>query len=312
MLVSTVNPDRRPSWLGHFLLLSAIWGLSFLFIKVADRSLPPLLVALGRVLLGAATLLLILLARREGLPRNLRTWGHLAVAAFLLNALPFTLFAYGETQVTSVLAGIWNATTPLLTLLVAMFTLPDEHPTAERALGLAIGFAGVLVVLGAGAGMGGGMLAGSLACLGAAAGYSLGFPYTRRFLAGRAESALSLAAAQLLLASAELVLVAPFVVAAPPGPLTVESVASIAALGALGTGFAYILNYAVIRRAGATIASTVTYVIPIFSTLAGVAVLGERLSWNEPAGAVVVILGVVVAQGRLRSMIRRVAVATPR
>jgi drug/metabolite transporter (DMT)-like permease len=110
----------------------------------------------------------------------------------------------------------------------------------------------------------------------------------------------SLSSAQLLLATAQMLLVAPF--SGPlPATFPLGVVLSVLALGALGTGLAYILNYHVIRAAGATVASSVTYVIPVFSTIFGVALLGETLTWNQPAGAVVVIAGVAVSQGRLRS-----------
>lgn len=170
------------AWPLRFLLLSVIWGLSFLFIKVGDEALAPLQVALGRMACGVATLLLIVSVRRQHLPRGWRVWGHLAVAAVLLNAAPFSLFAYGEQHVSSVLAGIWNATTPLMTVPVAILVLPDEKPTQERSLGLAVGFVGVLVVLGVWAGLGRQDVIGNLMCLGAAASYGLGFPYTAAFL----------------------------------------------------------------------------------------------------------------------------------
>ncbi len=283
-------------WQAQFVVLAAIWGSSFLFIKVGDEALAPLQVTLGRMVCGALTLVLVVAARREGLPRGLRAWGRLAVAAFLLNALPFSLFAYGETQTTSVLAGIWNATAPLFTLLVAMATLPDERPSATRIAGLAVGFLGVLVVLGPWQGLDGETLPGNLACLGAAVSYGFGFPYARKHLAGRPESTVALAAGQLLCGTAELAVVTPFLTHTPHA-LPVRVVVSVVALGVLGTGLAYILNYGLIRAAGATLASTVTYVIPLFATVEGVAVLGERLTWYDPIGAAVVILGVAVSQG---------------
>jgi drug/metabolite transporter (DMT)-like permease len=103
----------------------------------------------------------------------------------------------------------------------------------------------------------------------------------------------------MLCATVELALVAPWLVTAP-GQWRVRSVLSLLALGALGTGIAYILNYRVIRAAGATVASTVTYLIPLFATVLGITVLGERLTWNQPAGAAVVLVGVAVSQGLLR------------
>jgi drug/metabolite transporter (DMT)-like permease len=293
-------------WRAQFLLLSAIWGLSFMFIKVGDEALAQLQVALGRLLCGGATLLLVLAMRREALPRDPHVWGHLSVAALLVNALPFSLFAYGETHVTSVVAGMWNATTPLLTVLLAMAVLPDERPTRERGIGLGIGFAGVLVLLGIWHAPTGVALVGNLACLGAAACYALGFPYLRKYVSGRPESGVALSAGQVLCGAVALGIVTPLFTTRPSS-LPVATAASVLALGALGTGLAYILNYGVIRAAGATVASTVTYVIPVFATAAGIAVLGERLSWNEPLGGLLVIMGLAVTQGRVRALAFRTA-----
>ena len=293
--MADARSDR--SWLPSFVVLSAIWGASFLFIKVGDRAFEPLQVAFGRCLLGAIALLGALALRREPLPRGREAWLHLMVIAVLFNSVPFALFAWGETEVSSVVAGIWNATTPLNTLLVALAVLPDERPERARVLGLATGFAGVVVVLGPWSGLGGRLL-GNLACYGAAACYGLGFVYTRRYLAGRRESAVSLSAAQTLCGSIQLALVVPWLTSAPHR-FPVDSVLSMIALGAGGTGIAYVLNYEVIRRVGATVASTVTYLIPIFSTVLGVVVLGEGLAWNQPVGAAVVLLGVALSQGRL-------------
>lgn len=289
-------------WPFRLILLAAIWGMSFLFIKVADETLAPLQVALGRTGFGLLTLLLILAGRREGLPTDRKIWLHLAVAALLLNVIPFSLFAYGETRTTSVLAGIWNATTPLITLPIALLMLSDERATAQRVVGLIVGFVGVLLVLGFWQGIGGHAFVGNMACLGAAVSYGVGFPYTGRFLAHRSDSTLSLAGGQLVCATFELAIVTPFFTVMPPA-LPLKVVGSVLVLGALGTGIAYILNYSLIRETGATIASTVTYLIPLFSTLLGVLVLAEALTWNEPVGAAIVVLGVAISQGRLDRLI---------
>jgi len=291
-----VRHSRSQPWLPAFIALSAIWGSSFLFIKVADRALAPATVALVRVAIGAATLLCVLTVRRLSLPRVPRVWAHLAVVALIGNALPFTLIAYGETHISSVLAGIWNAATPLLTLLVALVILREERPTRSRLLGLAIGFAGVVCLLG-------GALLGDLACLAAAALYAVAFPYTRRYLTPLGLPAPALAAGQLICASIELALLAPLL-GGQVGRISPAVIGSLLALGALGTGVAYVLSYGLIERAGATTASTVTYLIPVFATVLGILVLGEQLQWNEPVGAVIVLLGVAISQDRLSGLTR--------
>jgi drug/metabolite transporter (DMT)-like permease len=291
-------PERDRAWPVAFVALAAIWGTSFLFIKVAVGSVSPVYVALGRTSIGMVTLMVLLPFLRAGLPRGWPVWGHLAVAALLFNTVPFFLIALGEEHVSSVLAGIWNATTPLVTVPAVAAIVPGERPTRQKVLGVLIGFAGVVVVLGPWRHTGGAALLGTLACLGGATSYGLAFAYTRRFLSGRTESGVSLSAAQLLLGTVQLAVLAPLVAPMPHTPGW-RAAGSLLVLGALGTGIAYILNYRVLRAAGPTTASTVTYLIPVFSTVAGVVFLHEELTWNEPVGGLVVLAGVALAQGLL-------------
>ncbi|MBK1788420.1 DMT family transporter [Prauserella cavernicola] len=285
-------------WLPGFVLVSAVWGASFSLIKIAvDAGVAPLWVALWRCLFGAVTLLVLCAVLRTPLPRNPRTWGHAAVVALLLNAVPFALIAYGETQVSSVFAGVLNATTPLTTLLFAMALVADERPTLARVGGLVTGFVGVLVLLGAWRGGGGDVLSGALACVAATTCYGAGFAYTRRFFSGGAESAAALSATQIGAATAQLMLVTPFVAGAPTWPGAGPALALVL-LGAGATGFAYVLNLNVIRTAGPTVASTVTYVTPLWSTAIGVLLLGEDIGWHTLAGAVLVLAGVFLARSR--------------
>ena len=141
----TVSPR---AWLPGFFALAVIWGASFLFIKVGVSELHPLYVTLGRVLTGMVTLLVVLAVTRDRLPRDLRLWGHMSLVGVIGTALPFTLFAYGEQRVSSTLAGIWNATTPLVVLPLAVWIFRTERMTWRRAVGLGMGFVGVLVILG--------------------------------------------------------------------------------------------------------------------------------------------------------------------
>ncbi len=289
----TTQPDRRV-WLPSYLALSAIWGSSFLFIKVADRALGPNEVALARVAIGAFVLCLLLAVRRQALPPA-RVWGHLAFVALVGNAIPFTLFAFGETHVSSVLAGLFNATTPLMTLLVALVVLRGERPSRNATLGLWLGFVGVLVILGPWSGVHGGALAGDIACLVAALMYGVMITYTRRFVSPLGLAPVSLAAAQLICATGELTLTLPLF-ARSPGHITASVALSLLALGALGTGLAFALSHHLIATAGATTASTVTYIMPLWATTLGVVVLGEKLTWYEPIGAVIVLAGVAMSQ----------------
>lgn len=280
-------------------VLAGIWGCSFLFIKVALDGVSATQVVLARIVLGAFTLLAYCAVRRERLPPWGRTWMHLAFMGIVANVLPFLGFSWGEGHgATSGLAGIYNATTPLWTLLFAMAVLPAERPTRARVVGLVLGFCGVLIVLAPWRSVEGARLGGQLACLGAGACYGVAFVWTRRFLSGVA-APLGLAAAQLLCATVEFGLIAPFV-ATGHVDLPPRVWLSLLALGAIGTGIAYVIYYGLIHDVGATTASTVTYVVPLVAVTLGVVVLGETVRWNDFAGAAIVITGIGVAEGRLR------------
>jgi drug/metabolite transporter (DMT)-like permease len=291
-----IDSPGQTRWMSRYVALSAIWGSSFVLIKVAvDAGVTPVWVALWRCLFGALTLLAICLTSRTPIPRDWRTWGHATVAAVLLNTVPFTLLSYGETQVSSVLAGVLNATTPLAALVFGLLLIPDERSTPRRVFGLLVGFCGVLVVLGVWRGVDGNLLAGSLACLGATACYGAGFAYTRRFISGLRVSASALSAMQVTCATVQLALVALWSGAGPNWP-GVDAAICLLGLGVVGTGIAYIMNLTVIRAAGSTIAATVTYVMPLWSTVLGAVLLAEPLGWNTVVGGAMVIAGVLVAQ----------------
>lgn len=293
------DPSGRSWFLPGFIALAAIWGSSFLFIKVGVRELHPLYVTLGRVGLGALTVTALVLLMRDRLPTSPRLWAHLAVLGAVGVALPFTLFGFGEQRIPSLLAGIWNATTPLVALPLAALVFRTERLTGRRAAGVALGFAGVLVVLGVWQGVGGATLTGQLMCFGAASCYGFAIPYQKRFIAGYPASTLSLTAAQLIIATALLAVVAPLLAGAPPSPasLAPEVIASVAALGMLGTGIAFVIHLRNNRLVGASAASMVTYLIPVFAVLVGVVVLGEGLTWHQPLGALIVLAGITVARG---------------
>ncbi|MEU1814498.1 DMT family transporter [Streptomyces roseifaciens] len=303
---SSAPPQRgRPAvdWRIRFGALALIWGCSFLFIKLGTDGFPPLYVSFGRMFFGAAVLVTMLAVKRERLPRAARTWAHLAVAAFLLNALPFTLFAYAELRIPSTLAGICNATTPLWGMLLSLVALSEDRPTRRRFAGLAIGFAGVLTVLGAWQGFSGQDAAGTVMALAASASYAVGWIYVRRTLADTGDSNLSKSGAQLLLGTAQLAVVAP-VFAPVPTSFPAVPLLAVLALGALGTGLAFLVQYGLVAEVGPTTATMITYLVPVVATVAGVAFLGEALSWNTPVGALIVLAGAALTQSKAQSRSR--------
>ena len=279
-------------------LLASIWGCSFLFIKVALEGLTPPQVVLGRLVFGTVALLVVAAARRQRLPRQPVLWFHLTAFSVIGNVVPFLLFAWGEQHISSSRAGVLNATTPLCTLVAAMLFLPHERPTPNRVAGLVVGFAGVVVVIGPWSDMAGGKITGQLACLGAAALYGLGFAYTSKFLSWRGVAPGVLATAQLLAGTVLLIAITPIIGWQTPD-LSIRVVLSVATLGAMGTGIAYLIYHGLMRDAGATSTSLVTYLAPVIAVVLGVIVLGERLTWNLFAGAAIVIAGVAMAEGRL-------------
>ena len=265
----------------------------------------PTQIVLARLTTGALALVLILALRRQSEKLGAADLGHLAVLGVVSNVLPFYLFAWGEQRVSSGLAGVSNATTPLFTVALAMAALPDERPTPARVVGLVTGFLGAVVILAPwrpGATLG--TLGGELACLGAAAAYGVGFVYTRRFVSGRALTPLTLAAGQVATAAVVMGLAAP-AVATGPVHLTARVVVAVVVLGAVNTGLAYLIYHGLVRGAGATASSTVTYLIPVVAVVLGVVALGEQAGWNLLVGGAVVIGGVALTEGRLTRRPRR-------
>jgi drug/metabolite transporter (DMT)-like permease len=305
--VSTTSRDHvgRRYWLPwqiSFVLLAATWGCSFWWIKLELEYLSPIEVAFTRLSLGTLALLITCGITKTPLPRRRSTWRHLAVVAILLCSVPFALFAYGETHVSSILAGLINAMTPLATLAVLLIAFPEEKPTRQRIIGLVLGFLGVLVVLGVWEGLRAGQLFGTLACVGAVCCYGVAFPYARRHLSRDPEATLAKATGQVVLGAAFLIpalIISEIVAPTHRGHLGLGTVAGMLALGVVSTGFAYVLNLQVIDAAGSSTASGVTYLSPIAVVIVGMVFLGEHLLWYEPVGAVVILLGVMFSQGRL-------------
>ncbi len=292
----------------RLLLLSFIWGWSFLFIKVAVAGMTPVTVAWARVSLGAAVLLGVLRARGIALPRHGRLWGQFAVVGLVGSALPFTMLAWGEERITSALTSVLNASTPLFTAVLAAAMLRDRLRWVQIG-GLLIGVGGVGVAAGLGRGdLAGSSLGGSVAAVLAGLCYGFSFTWSKRHLMGVVP--LVAATGQLLTAT---IMLTPFAVvtsAAHGVVLTPGRALAVLLLGVVGSGIAYVLNFGIIADLGATRASLVTYLIPVVAVAVGVLVLGEPFQLRVLAGGALIVAGIaLVNRGRSRRRPAMAAVA---
>jgi drug/metabolite transporter (DMT)-like permease len=284
----------------QFLGMGLVWGSSFLFMKVALGDVSFGQVVWARLVFGAITLGIIALFMRSRLPREPIVWLHFLVVAVTNCVLPFLLFAWAEQYVASSLASIYNAVTPLATAVMVAALFRVERLNRGQILGLVIGLIGVVVVIGPWAvSVVGGDVWGQLACLGAITCYGFSFGYLRRFVSYRDIPATTTAVMSIGIGAVIMVVLTP-VLAWGPIRFGWGTLLSLIALGALGTGVAFIWNMTVLRAWGPTAASSVTYITPVVGVLLGVIVLGETLSWNEPVGALLVILGILLTQQRIR------------
>ncbi|MCP3785473.1 DMT family transporter [Micromonospora sp. A3M-1-15] len=271
-------------------VLALLWGSTFLWIELALEALTPVQVTLSRCVLGTATLLVVCLGSGRRLPRDRAIWGHLVVAAFFCNALPFALFSIGQQTVDSGVAGVLNATTPLWSLLIGIVIGSERGLRPVRLGGLLLGFAGVVLIF-APWQTTGPVGWGALAIVAAAASYAVGFAYMGRNLVGRGVPTISLSAAQLVAATGltSLTLPAGGLTSIEIGPKTAIAVV---VLGVVATGITFHLTYRIIAAEGATNAATVGYLLPVVSVALGAIVLDEPFSLRVAAGMVVVLVGV--------------------
>jgi drug/metabolite transporter (DMT)-like permease len=310
------RPGRLSTWV-QFIAMGVVWGASFLFMKVALEGVSFGQVAWSRTLLGALALGAIVLITRprvpraDGtpgpvLPRERVVWLHFLVVSLTTCVIPYLCFAWAEQYVSSSLASIYNATTPIMTALIATLVFRVERLGLSRWAGVGVGILGVLVVIGPWQYSAlTGSLAGQIACLVATACYGVTFGYQRRFLSQRPIAPATFAFLSIGVSAVVMLALTPWITLTPV-ELDWSIAGSLLALGVLGTGLAYIWMINVLRAWGPTGASTVTYVTPVVGVALGVLLLGERFSWHEPVGAVLVLLGILLAQGRLRMPRRRV------
>lgn len=297
---SSSAPRPGSTWItAQFVLSGIVWGASFLFMKVALTGISPAQVAWSRILLGALTLGALVLLRRESLSRSLRVWTHLSVLGLTFCVIPFLLFSWAQQHVTSGVASIFNATTPIMTAIMAWLVFRVERLKALQVVGIGVGILGVVVIIAPWQGLSfDGSLVAELAILGATASYGFSFAYMRRFVSNTGMSALAFTFGYIAMAGVVMAILTPFLVLTPVR-LDIPIVVSLLLLGCLGTAIAYVWNQNTVRPWGPTRASTVTYITPVVGVALGILILGETISWNEPVGALVVFLGILLAQDRL-------------
>jgi drug/metabolite transporter (DMT)-like permease len=278
-------------------LLSLLWGGSFYFAKVAVLEIPPLTLAFVRVLIAAAFLAILVRAMGGSFPRDPRLWRDLTIMAALNNALPFTLIFWGQIYIPIGLASIFNAISPLFTVVVAHFATQDDKLSPGRVLGLAAGFIGVVILIGPD------MLAefgthvwAELACLVASCSYAFGAVYARRL---KAQSPFFIATGQLTMAAVLLLPLALLVdrpwLLEPPSSAAIWATL---ALAVLSTALAYLLYFRILVRAGATNALLVTFLIPVSAILLGILLLDEAIEPRQLAGMAAIALGLAAIDGR--------------
>lgn len=277
--------------------LSLLWGGSFLFNELALAGLPPVTIVWGRVALAAVVLGLVVRVSGQGMPGR-AVWPALAVMGGLNSLVPFTLFVLAQGQITGALASVLNATMPLFTVLVAHLATADERLTPVKAVGVGIGFAGVLVMM-VGEDLAGELFA-ILACLGAALSYGLAGVWGRRFKAAGLtplQTAAGVVTCSAVIGTPVwLAIDRPWALGWPGW----SPVLAVVALAVLSSALAYLIFFRILARAGATAISLVTFLIPFSAAGLGWLVLGERLEARHFAG-LALILGGLALMERVRA-----------
>ncbi len=287
------------------LVLSFLWGGSFFFFKVLARELPPFTIAFGRVALAALALNAVLLLRRDALPASPCLWAAFAVMGALNNAVPFTLIAWGEARISSGLASILNATTPIFTVIAAHFATANERLDWGKGAGVLLGFGGAAALIGPETIAGSVQdIAGAAACLGAALSYACAGIYGRRFT-GLAP--LKVAAGQI---TASALLLLPFAALADRvwalPPPSAAAWGALLGISLVSTALAYMIYFRILAAAGATNLLLVTFLLPGSALALGVLVLGERVAPNAMIGLALIGLGLAGIDGRpARALLRR-------
>ncbi|MBI2762778.1 MAG: DMT family transporter [Chloroflexi bacterium] len=290
----------RPTRIDWLLLvaLGFMWGTSYVFIKIGVETLPTFTLIAARLGIGLTILATVVFVAREPLPRNPKIYGHLVVMAMINIVVPFYLITTAERSVDSTLAAILNGAVPLFVILIASLFLHDEPITVNRLVGLVVGYAGVVILVSRSLGVAGNQssVAGELALLGSTLSYAAGAVYARRNTRGlrpMIPAFFQVGFAFVIVSVIALLF---------EDPLSVQwsfpAVGSVVWLGILGSGLAYLVNFRLLSRIGATRTSLVAYLLPVVGIIAGALVFQETVDARVLFGTGFVIGGVALVNSR--------------
>jgi drug/metabolite transporter (DMT)-like permease len=288
---------------GLLLLLALLWGSSFFFYKLLVAVLPPVTVVLGRVGIAAIAMNLALLTQGIVMPRSPRLWARFALLGLLNTAIPFVLIAWGETRITSGMASILNATTPIFMVAVAHVGTDDEKLSLGKIAGIVLGIIGVVVLVGPEAFAGARYLWGALAVVGASCAYGFGGVYSRRFkdLPPLQAATGQITGGALLLLPLSLIVDHPWTLPMPGWHVW----ASLLAIALVNTALAYFVYFKMVASVGVTYISLVTFLIPIIALMLGAVFLNESVTAQALSGMAIIALGLAAIDGRLLRLGRR-------
>ena len=300
--------QRGTSWVWIvFLALGFFWGSSYLWIKIGLESVPPLTLIALRLALGAAFLATVVAVAKQELPKTRRMYGHLLVMAVVNIVIPFMLIGYGEQSIDSALASILNATVPLTVIVLAPLFLPEERVTLAKAAGLAVGFAGVIILLAPDLlHLSDASLEGELMLLGSSVSYGVGNVYSRKNVHGlrpMIPALFQVGFAACIIIPLALIVDRPWETVHPEP----SAIIAVLWLGLLGSGLAYLCFFTILQRWGATRTSTVAYLLPVVGIVAGALVLNDPVTIERVVGTLLVIAGIaLVSSGpAIKRLLRR-------
>lgn len=280
------------------LLLSAAWGPSFLFIKLAVADVPPIAISAARMGIATVVLFVILKLYRIKLPELKPILLHFSIAALLQGAIPFSLFDIAERTADSAFASIFRGATPLFTMVLANYFIASDRLTKTKIYGGILGFSGLFFLIMPALFEANADLKAIILMTIAASCFSIAFIYTKKFIDIPSHSPLAISAIQLfvsfvVLTIASLIFENPLAIS----HVSLEAIFALLGLGIIGTALAFVVYYQLLTTANVTYIAMVNYIVPVFGVLLGMMFLDDKLAWNSYLGGVLILLGVMTSNG---------------